>query len=391
MHEADGDMIAELTEDLIAGRLSQQDSRLLSRALQESPGATSATARVLMIHGMLAGRATEPERALVAIKARIRWGTSGTVRAEVQPNRRRLLWAAGLAALLLIAAGVGLHVAMQKPVARETPPARLVSGSIEGLTAETNEIPRGRQVSTGAAPAELLCGDGSRIQLELQSIVTVHGADEDDRWRIELAGGGIRCTVPDGRRPFRVSTPLADVVTEGTQFAVRIGEDAGGTRALLVGVTEGTVRVERPGLPFERLAVGNLRVFPPPSAGDQAARLALRLLFPGEPIESIELIKKGGRFEIGCKIGEGGVEAKVTPGGTVLSCSREFSSRELPEALPENIRRAIEARHGADIQWDEAEVEFIKGTTLYEVEIRVRGKEHELKLDSDGRFIKEND
>lgn len=349
----------DIAEDRLAGSLAEGD------------------ARALLIHGLLAGREGDPEAALVAIRRRLG--------ARTRARRSLLWWAAGVAVALLAAIGGSLFL----PSRPQTPPsaASIVSGKLTGVVSEGTEVPVGRSVGTGAEHAVLACSDGSRLEVAPRTRLTIHGRVGADRWRIELAAGAVRCEVPEGERPFRVCTRAGDVVTEGTRFSVRLAEGDDGHWGLAVGVDEGRVRVERPPLRKATVAAGGMRIFPPPAASGEGALLALRLLFQGEAVHDVITKLAGGVLEIEGKIGALEVEAKVAPDGSVQSYSRQVPLSELPAT----VRDAVRARFGPETQWVEAEVEFRSGKVLYEVTLVVSGKETDVKLDADGRFLEQEE
>lgn len=373
----------ELAEALVAGQLDGQDAETAAQALAAGGEAERALAGVLLVHGLLAGRRAEPEAALAAIRRRLAAERAGSPRV-----RRWLPWAAGIAAMLLLAAGVALHVALRPPPAPVA--ARLVSGRPDGLPLGASTVPYGQAVLASKA-VELACDDGSQVEMAPGSTLTIQGQAGADRWRIDLARGEVRCTVPGGERPFRVRTGVADVVTEGTEFSVRLGGDERGARGMAVAVAKGRVRVEQPGLASVRVAAGGLRLFPAPPDPGQAAALALSLLFPGERAQGIRRSQEHGAIEVEAWIQGQEVEVTLTADGTVRSYGRELPADELPGALPPAVRRAVEARLGHDVAWLEAEMEVRGGATTYEVGVRAQGREVELHFDADGNPIAKED
>lgn len=374
----------ETAEDLLAGELAEGDAEAASQAFSQSAGAARELAGALLVHGLLAGREADPERALAAIRRRL--DAPARRRSRV---RRWVPWAAAIAASLLLAVAGSLLIAPRR--AAVPPGARLVGGSLEGVEPGKAAVPLGRAISAGKEPVVLACDDGSRLDVAPGSRLTLHGKAGGDRWRVELAAGALACTVPGGERPFRVCTRAGDVVTEGTRFSVRLAEDDAGLRGLAVSVAEGRVRVERPPSGSASVAAGGLRLFPAPTATEQGPSLALRLLFPGEAVSYVATKPVGGLIEIEGKIGALDVEAVVAPDGSVQSYSRELPQGDLPGALPAPVREAVRARFGPDAQWVEAEVESRGGAAAYEVTLRVQGKEVEVKLDADGHFLRKED
>ncbi|MBM4043313.1 MAG: hypothetical protein FJ290_32900 [Planctomycetes bacterium] len=362
----------EVAEDLLSGGLAEGDAQ----RLRQGAGAARDFAGALLVHGLLAGREADPEKALAAIRHRL---------GKRSPARRWLLWTAAVAAALLIAIAGSLLLPPWRTMAPSG--AHVVSGTLEGIEPGSAEVPLGRAIGTGREHVVLACREGSRLDVAPESSLTLRGKAGRDRWRIELAAGGVQCDVPNGQDPFRVCTRAGDVVTEGTRFSVRLAEGYKGLWGLAVSVAEGRVRVERRPQPNVGVAAGGLRLFPAPTASRQEALLALRLLFPGEAVEYLATKSVGGLLEIEGWIGDQDVEAVVAPDGSVQSYSRELPRGELPGALPAPVREALRARFGPDAQWVEAEVEFRGGTVAYEVTLRVQGKEVEAKLDADGRFL----
>lgn len=358
----------EEAEELVAGESGGEAPGVSGRELAAS----------LLIHGLLAGRQAEPEKALAAI--RLRLGAR-----ERLKGRRRLLWAGAVAAGLILGAALSLLLPPRKPTI--PPGALVVSGSPEGLEAGAARVPLGRRISAGKAPVTLACSDKSLVELAPGSSLTLHGRKGGDRWRLALDAGAVQCEVPRGEQPFRVCTRAGDVVTEGTRFGVRLAAGGDARLGLAVSVAEGRVRVERPPLGSVAVPAGALRLFPAPAASGEGALLALRLLFPGEAVQGVTAKLDGPVIEIEGKIGDLEVEAKVAPDGLVQSHSRELP----PAGLPAAVRAAVRARYGPDAQWVEAELEVRGGSTAYEVTLRVKGKEVEERLDPDGNFIRKED
>jgi len=351
-----------------------------ANCLWSSEEAERGLAGVLLVHGLLAGSRADPEQALAAIQRRLAAETDGP-----PCTRHGLLWAAGIAAVLVLLIGAAaLYVALTPPPGPIA--ARLVSGRPDGLPLGASTVTYGQPVSASKA-VELVCEEGSRLAMAPGSTLTIEGMTETDRWRIALARGEVRCTVPSGEHPFRVRTAVADVVTEGTDFTVRLGGDDGGPGGMAVTVAEGKVRVEQPGLASVRVEAGGLRLFPTPPDPGQAVALALSLLFPGERVQGIRSEQVGGAIEVEAWIQGQEVEVELTPDGAVQSYSRELPAEELPEALPPAIRRAVGMRLGPDVAWIEAEREVRGGATTYEVVVRARGRDVELHIDADGRVI----
>jgi len=370
----------ELAEGLVAGQLDERDAETLAQALSDSEEAERGLAGVLLVHGLLAGSRADPEEALAAIQRRLAAETDGPPRV-----RHGLLWAAGIAAVLVLLIGAAaLYVVLTPPPGPIA--ARLLSGRPDGLPLGASTVTYGQPVSASKA-VELACEDGSQVAMAPGSTLTIVGVTETDRWRIALARGEVRCTVPSGEHPFRVRTTVADVVTEGTEFTVRLGGADGGPQGMAVTVAEGKVRVEQTGLAGVRVQVGGLRLFPTPSDPGQAVALALGLLFPGERTRGIRTKETDGVIEVEAWIQGREVEVELTPDGAVRSYGRELPAEELPEALPPAVRRAVERRLGPDVAWLEAERETRGGATTYEVVVRARGRKIELHFDADGSVV----
>jgi ferric-dicitrate binding protein FerR (iron transport regulator) len=373
-----GKTFEELTQDLLAGRLDPGDAPALSRVLEASPVARRDLDEQLLVHALLTARSADPTKALANVKGRLR----------ASQVRRRLLWAAALAASVIVAIGLLMLFAPRKAADRAV--ARLVSGSVKGIPAEATprEILPGQSLATGDAPASLECNDGSRVELNPASRIILRGQVEADRCRVELVEGAIRCATVAGDEPFRVCTPVGDVVTEGTEFGVRL---AAGQRGFAVTVTQGSVRVERPGVSSVRVPANRLWVSPTLSAAKESAELTLELLFPGERVQDAKAELEAGLLELEGKIGGADVEATVEADGTVRDYSRELPREVLPAALPQAVRRAVQAAFKGRIEWVAAEVKYAGGTTGFEVELQVNGKKLELKLDANGNRAKDNE
>ena len=385
--------LEQFGEALIAGTLCPADAKRLSAELGRDEASVAELRGVLLVHGLLAGRMADPEQGLAAVKARLR-------RRQPTPSsssRGRLMWAAALAASVLLAVGIAMHIANRpdgsRPPAGAPPVVRLVGGQIEGLPDDATEAPIGQALTAGHDGATLLCRDGSRLELEAGTTVTLRGETGEDRWRVDLSEGGLDCTVSDGQRPFRVSTAIADVVTEGTAFDVRVSRPDWPCRCVLVGVTEGAVRIEQPGGPGSRLAANAMRVFPSPHNERRLAVPILELVFPGQDIRGAGAgtAIEDGKMEIRSRMASGEVEVSVAPDGTVVGYSRELPGGDVPQDLPDAVRDSIERRFGANVTWTEIEVEFSKGAVFYEMELRVRGEEVEVRLDAGGNIVHEGD
>ncbi|MBM4042676.1 MAG: hypothetical protein FJ290_29660, partial [Planctomycetes bacterium] len=119
----------EVAEDLLAGGPAEGDAAAAAQALTQSRRAVSDFAGALLIHGLLAGREADPEKALAAIRHRL---------GKRPPARRWLLWTAAVAAALLIAVAGSLLLPPWRTMAPSG--AHVVSGTLEGIEPGSAEV-----------------------------------------------------------------------------------------------------------------------------------------------------------------------------------------------------------------------------------------------------------
>ncbi|HVU52418.1 MAG TPA: FecR family protein, partial [Polyangia bacterium] len=105
----------------------------------------------------------------------------------------------------------------------------------------------GTVIETAAGGETITLPEGSRVQLEAQSRLTLAEARAESV-RLELERGGVTLdVVPSSRRPFVVVAEGYEARVLGTRFSVRLDEGGGRARSIEVEVTRGRVRVARVG------------------------------------------------------------------------------------------------------------------------------------------------
>ncbi|MFM9955177.1 MAG: FecR family protein, partial [Opitutaceae bacterium] len=153
------------------------------------------------------------------------------------------VWAAGLAAALVLAAGVW-WLAPERP----TEPQRYVTAA--------------------ARQQQIALNDGSVLNLNVSSEVSVRLTPNERR--VTLANGEAHFAVAhDTARPFIVTAAGVSVRAVGTAFSVRVGE--AGVEVL---VTEGKVEVTRDAAPTGVGAAVSRAVVPPQLVAGQRALIA---------------------------------------------------------------------------------------------------------------------
>jgi hypothetical protein len=374
--------IEEIAERFVSGELSVQDEPRLVEGLRAGEIFGGNVAGALLVHGLLVARCMDVDAGVAAVMKRIR--RSEAVR---RPTHRRVAWMAALAATVLLAAGLTIFIVLRGEPGR--PIARLAEGELVGVDGGT--IAAGQVVDSGGARAALVCPDGSRIELEPHSRASLDGPVDGDRWRIALLTGGVECDVPESTGAVRVRTSVGDVITAGTRFGVRVDEPTDGVGGLLVRVFEGAVRVERVARRTVRVETGTVRVFPAALDSTDARRGLLQLLFGGEPVTDVVAKFENGLLEVEGRIGAHGVGAEVAADGVVVRYAREYARGEVPDVLPEAVRRAVEAKYGPDVRWIEAEIGFRGTAPDYEAEIRVGRRTIEVRIDAEGRVTEIQD
>ena len=193
--------------------------------------------------------------------------------AEPAPATRSALRWAAVAAVALLAVGIGLLGWLAYRAHRQTASAsgrhEVVSGHVLIDGEKTRVVRVGvRVVVPSTAPAVLRLADGSYAELEPASEVILRGRSHGVRQAVELLDGKGRFRVAKGKGQFRVDTLLGAVTALGTDFSVeyrlvRPSEalpKAASVRALTVAVSEGTVEVEFCGQTC-LLSAGARRVF----------------------------------------------------------------------------------------------------------------------------------
>lgn len=154
--------------------------------------------------------------------------------------------------------------------------------------------PSPRDLTTRLAERHVTAlADGSRVELNAQTEITVHFRADERRVRL-ARGEALFSVAKDAVRPFVVETPAGLVRVTGTEFNVRA------TRAdeIEVTVLEGIVRVRPPGdaaietsvTPDQQAVVGNrgvtLRPLPAGAAQDVVAWRQGQVIFEDTPLRA---------------------------------------------------------------------------------------------------------
>ena len=183
----------------------------------------------------LAGRrpAVPPEAA-----ARVRAAVHGHWRGMVRRRARtRAFWAAGLAAAAALALVLGWRVERREPVGAGgemrvealAGPAWIREGRLpwagRRALAAGAVIPGGAEVGTGeGGRVALRLGSGHSVRLDAGSRVRIPGGSA---LALERGAVYVDSGSPAGAaEPLRLRTPLGEVTETGTQYEVRVGEDA---------------------------------------------------------------------------------------------------------------------------------------------------------------------
>jgi uncharacterized membrane protein YkoI len=118
----------------------------------------------------------------------------------------------------------------------------------------------------------------------------------------------------------------------------------------------------------------------------EAVRKTIMEFAKGGKIKEIEKEKENGIIVYEAEIIKDGkeIEIKVDMDGNILEVEKEISIDEAPEKVANTIKDYAD---GGKIK--EIEMEEKNGITVYEAEIIKDGKEIEIKVDSDGKILKE--
>jgi len=188
-------------------------------------------------------------------------GAAGAKDAQVAPRRRSRAVRWLVAALLLIAVGLGLVSFIARPG------NEVVAGQVLVDGIPTSRIPDGAEfMVSGSSSAVIQLADGSQATFDPASQAIIRGRSDEIRQGVELTQGGGKFQVAHaGGSRFRVQTPVGSVTALGTEFTVQLEakQKKTGRReklALAVAVTEGSVQVDVAGKSFV-LQVGDNRRF----------------------------------------------------------------------------------------------------------------------------------
>ncbi len=177
--------------------------------------------------------------------------------------RRRVGWAAGLAAaaMLLLAVGIGLLSWIGHGTVSE-----VASGLVLIDGEAVTQIPNGSRFEIAGQNSTVVhLPDGSTATLQPGSQGSIRSRTGDVRLAVDLAQGAGTFQVSHGGEQFRVITPVGTVTALGTEFTVKLQpkKKKGSAKvhlALAVNVTEGSVRVDAGGKNYV-LAAGENRDF----------------------------------------------------------------------------------------------------------------------------------
>ena len=203
-------------------------------------------------------RAMELLAEMPAVRAPLEARMAATVRPVVPVVRwggfRPTVWAAGLAAALVLAAGVWW------------------------LAPERSNAPQ-RYVTAAARQQQIALKDGSVVNLNVSSEVSVRLTANDRR--VTLASGQAHFAVAhDTARPFIVTAAGISVRAVGTAFSVRVVE--AGVEVL---VTEGKVEVTRESTSAESATVAPASASPSRLVAGERAVIAREVSVANAPIE----------------------------------------------------------------------------------------------------------
>jgi ferric-dicitrate binding protein FerR (iron transport regulator) len=168
------------------------------------------------------------------------------------------------AAVLLLAAGVGLFFALHR---KPEPAGQVASGEVKSGQHPAAALATGQPFEVvSRTPALVRFADASLAELDPGSQGVVRGKVGDVRQVIELTQGGGVFHVTRGGGQFRVDTPLGTVTALGTQFTVKLKPAKGsggekGKRTMAVSVTEGTVEVVHTNGKRRVLSAGQGRIY----------------------------------------------------------------------------------------------------------------------------------
>ena len=213
-------------------------------AVAETERAMELLAEIPAVRAPLAARIAEVTQPVAPV---VRWG-----------GFRPPVWAAGLAAAFVLAAGVW-WLAPERPAAAQ------------------------RYVTAAARQQQIALNDGSVVNLNVSSEVSVRLTPNERR--VTLASGQAHFAVAhDTARPFIVTAAGVSVRAVGTSFSVRVGE--AGVEVL---VTEGKVEVTRDAAsaPAGADAAVSGVVVPPQLVAGQRALIAREASVANAPIERV--------------------------------------------------------------------------------------------------------
>jgi ferric-dicitrate binding protein FerR (iron transport regulator) len=261
-----------LIDRYLNGTASAPESAELERRLSSDPAFAEAFARASRFDGLLSiyarrRAATAVSAPFAAAKSAPRTGPIPQGQAGVVRGRF-VRYAASLAAVFLLAAGVALFV---RPRGGEALGNVVLAGQVLADGAPATRIADGASVQVvGDTIAVIRLSDGSRVELSPAGEAVVVGRAEGEGTVIELKWGRGRFRVePGAAGKFRVRTPMGTVTAPEAEFTVELHPaDLEGVedmsidtvKAFVVAVAAGSVLVDFGGAQHP-LGLGQNRAF----------------------------------------------------------------------------------------------------------------------------------
>jgi len=206
--------LQELIDEHLDGRADEAALAALGEALRADP----AVGRLLVERSLMEAHLYRLHGAEAARQA----PAEAAARGAAAPRRFRRVGVLSAAAAVLLA--VGAWTAWRLAAPPEAPTAsRVVEGSVAVDGTVRQQVPDGARAEVvGPQSAVVTLGDGSRAELypAAEAVFRVGGRDRPRV--VQLAGGGGRFQVAEGRGEFRVETPVGTVVALGTDFRVQL-------------------------------------------------------------------------------------------------------------------------------------------------------------------------
>ncbi len=223
MHPLPEDL-RELAEGYLEQSLTHEDQQRLENLVLNDADARRHFVAYLHQHATLRQhRGHQPDQAQSDVLMRL-----GAPHEMTTPATARRAWAVAAAAVIALAAWSGFIV-LSRPNAPKTP--QTVATLIETKQARWGENTLPTLAGSALSPGRLNLVEGlATLQFESGAQVTLEGPADIEivtAMRCVLHAGVIVANVPEPAHGFRIDTPTAELIDQGTAFGVSVDETGG--------------------------------------------------------------------------------------------------------------------------------------------------------------------